>query len=476
MMNKFIQKIDVYLFDLRRILTVPLFEKMEALFMVIAGFCTPISAIVGSLIVFVLAIKQDSLQIFLFAFLWIPLVVLCYYIAIKMKAACAKTLRNNPSSIANQEILDVFAVLGFVTALSSVAAGFFYAIKFSSIEIFLYAILFAILQVYSAWIVIQPSLIATSVRNASSGGLDLIAIFAMGSKIYLRMANLVIGVSAVVGLIFLFRSFYFVLFKPDEIVYGGIWSAIGFVTVLGGLLAPYVIYILFILGYLMLDVLRSILMMPKSEAGVVDQNFVKVEPVPVPVPVAVNDVATDSSNFPSPQFLKAFAFVLIILVFLALAMTKGKELYEDYQIKSEISRIEREQKIAEERKRIEVEQAELKRKNDYIENAKKFIGKQPIDLLLNDVINSEIYAIVGRLMPTVEMFFEQGQPVYLSDNLVMASACQKDFCDQYKGLLVVDLSELKSYVVLIRSDETSFVGILESELPAAVKKWLISNR
>jgi len=472
MMNKFIQKIDVYLFDLRRILTVPLFEKMEALFMVVAGFCTPISAIVGSLIVFVLAIKQDSLQVFLFAFLWIPLVVLCYYIAIKMKAACAKTLRNNPSSIANQEILDVFAVLGFVTALSSVVAGFFYAIKFSSIEIFLYAILFAILQIYSAWIVIQPSLIATSVRNASSGGLDLLAIFAMGSKIYLRMANLVIGVSAVAGLIFLFRSFYLVLFKPDEIVYGGIWSAIGFVTVLGGLLAPYVIYILFILGYLMLDVLRSILMMPKADVGVVEQNFVKVEPVQVPV----NDVASDSSNFPSPQFLKTFAFVLIILVFLALAMTKGKEWYEDYQIKSEISRIEREQKIAEERKRIEVEQAELKRKNDYIENAKKYIGKQPIDLLLNDVINSEIYPLVGRNMSAVEMFFEQGQPVYLSDNLVMASGCQKDFCDQFKGLLVVDLNELNSYIILIRDDDATFRGIDESELPAAVRKWLISNR
>jgi hypothetical protein len=473
MMDHFIRKIDGYLADLRKVLTVSAFEKMEALFSAIASFCTPISAIVGALIVFVVAIKQDSLQIFLFAFSWLPIVVVCYYIAIKMKAACAKTLKNNPSSIANQEYLDVSAVIGVVSVVSFVLAGFFLAIKESDIEFFLYAVLIAAFLCYSTWIMLQPSLIATNVRNSSSGGIDAISILTMGSKVYLRSTTVVIGLSSIAGLLMLARAFYMVLFKPDEFLMGGVWSAVGFMTVVGGLLAPIVIYSLFILGYLLLDVLRSILMMPK--AGEPLAQNVMVDPLPVQAPMSSHAPEIDHS--PSPQTLKILAVSLVVLMVLVLAMTKGKEWYEDYQIRSEISRIEREKKVAEERIRIEAEQAAAQRKIQYIENAKKYIGKPPIELVLNDEINSELNALVGKNISVVEGFFEAGEPVTMVDNLVLASGCQQDACEQFKALLVVDLNQLTSYLlILIDGDEPRYIGIEERNVPPAVRKWIMSKR
>lgn len=472
MINNFIFKVDDFLLNTRKILTILLFEKMERFFMQVAGFCTPISAIFGSLIIFVLAIKQDSLQVFLFAFLWMPLVFLCYYIGFKMQSACAKTLINNPSTIANQEVLDVFAVVGIIIAISSVSAGFFYAIKFSSFNIFLLSIMVAVLQIYSAWIALQPTLIATNIQETSTGGMDLVAILAMGNKIYLRLANLIMGVSAAVGMIILLYSFYLVLFKTEEFAIGDVWSIVGFITVVGGLLAPYLIYIFFIFVYLILDILKSILMMPKSGEKIIEKSFVVQDSPP-----RVNEGNPAFANYPSPISLKLIGIIFVSFLFLTLFMTKGREWYDDYQIRSQISRIDREQRVNVERERVRIEQVKLKKEADYISNAKQYVGKQSIDLLLNDEIYSELNAIVGKNISVLEDFFEKSEPVLLVDNLVMGAGCQKEFCDDFKGLLVVDLNQFKPYVVLIVSDDdVRFVGIDESEIPATVRRWMILNR
>ena len=131
--NKYI---DRQLERLRHILTVGLFEKVEKFFIVIAEIATPLAAVIGSLIALVLAIKTDSFQIFLASFAWIFTLIICYYIGGKLQNACHKTLESNPSSIGNQEYLDVVTVLTLVSAATSLLAGIYFAVKFSYLQAF----------------------------------------------------------------------------------------------------------------------------------------------------------------------------------------------------------------------------------------------------------------------------------------------------------------------------------------------------
>jgi hypothetical protein len=97
--------------------------------------------------------------------------------------------------------------------------------------------------------------------------------------------------------------------------------------------------------------------------------------------------------------------------------------------------------------------------------------------VLNDEINSELNALVGKNISVVEGFFEGGEPVTMVDNLVLASGCQQDACEQFKALLVVDLNQLTSYLlILIDGDEPRYIGIDERNVPPAVRKWIMSKR
>lgn len=136
------------------------------------------------------AIKTDSLQIFLSAFIWAPLLVILYFIAVKMKKASSKTLKNNPSSIASQEFLDVLTIIYLVLSFSVLFAALFYSVKMSSFYIFGYGLAAFFGLIYGAWLMAQPTLITTNIHQSSTGVTDAIAILVMGSKIYLRSANL----------------------------------------------------------------------------------------------------------------------------------------------------------------------------------------------------------------------------------------------------------------------------------------------
>ena len=124
MMESCNKYIDHKLDQLRHVLTVGLFEKVEKFFIVIAEIATPLAAVLGSLIALVLAIKTDSLQIFLASFAWVFILVVCYYIGGKLQNACQKTLDSNPSSIGNQEYLDVVTVLNLIGAAASLPVSY----------------------------------------------------------------------------------------------------------------------------------------------------------------------------------------------------------------------------------------------------------------------------------------------------------------------------------------------------------------
>lgn len=457
--NKFIdQKLD----QLRHILTIGLFEKVERFFIVVAEIATPLAAVLGSLIALVLAIKTDSLQIFLASFAWIFTLVICYYIGGKLQNACHKTLESNPSSIGNQEYLDVVTVLNLIGAAASLLAGVYFAVKFSYLQAFVIGFGIALLLTYSAWLTLQPALLTTYVQESSSAGLDAIAILVLANKIYLRSNKIIFGLLTAIGTVLLVQALFNSFGEPYEILMGGFQGLLGFILVIAGLTAPFACYVLFVFSYMLLDVMRSMLGLGKPN-------------LPIKASELQSDAASSEPSI-SADTAKKIGLVLIALIVGLTTIIKGKDLYNDYQAKAEVRRLEEEQKKAEEAAQKAAAEAEIARIEAFTNNARKYVKKPSLDLVLDTQINGLFREIFGNNTSAFEGYFAESTEVTETEDLLLAPGCRKDQCDQYKALAIVDLKGTKVSAIVIMGSDVRMFGIQEAEAPAAVKKWLMANR
>lgn len=458
--NKFIdQKLD----QLRHILTVSLFVKVEKFFIVVAEIATPLAAVLGSLIALVLAIKTDSFQIFLASFAWILTLVVCYYIGGKLQNACHKTLESNPSSIGNQEYLDVVTVLNLVGAATSLLAGIYFAVKFSYLQAFLIGFGIALLLTYSAWLTLQPALLTTYVQESSSAGLDAIAILVLANKIYLRSNKIIFGLLTAIGTVLLVQALFNSFGEPYQIMMGGFQGLLGFILVIAGLTAPFACYVLFVFSYMLLDVMRSMLGLGKHN-------------LPIKTTEQPHIDAVSSEPSISSDTVKKIGLILISLIVGLTIVVKGKDLYNDYQAKAEVHRMEEEQKKAEEAAQKAAAEAEAARIEAFTNNARKYVKKPSLDLVLDTQINGLFREIFGNNTSAFEGYFAESTEVTEADDLLLAQGCRKDQCDQYKALAIVDLKGTKVSAIVIMGSDVRMFGIQEADAPAAVKKWLMANR
>jgi hypothetical protein len=458
--NKFI---DQKLEQLRLILTVKLFEKVERFSVVVAEIATPLAAVIGSMIALVLAIKTDSFQIFLVSFAWILSLVICYYIGGKLQNACQKTLESNPSSIGNQEYLDVVTLLNLVGAVGSLLLGIYFAIKFSYFQASIIGLGVALLFTYSAWLTLQPVLLTTYVQESSSAGLDAIAILVLANKIYLRANKIIFGLLTAIGTVLLVQALFNSFGKPDEILMGGFQGFLGFILVIAGLTAPFACYILFVFSYMLLDVLRAMLGLGKPN--------LPAKPVE---DLRSNDSSLDSGI--SADTAKKIGLILIALIVGLTVVIKGQELYSDYQAKAEVRRVDEEQKKAEEAAQKAAAEAESARVEAFTSNARKYIKKPSLDLVLDSQINALYRQIFGNNTSAFEGYFSESNEVTEEDGLLLAPGCRKDQCDQFKALAIVDLKETKVSAIVIMGNDVRLFGLEEADAPSSVKKWLMTNR
>jgi hypothetical protein len=444
-------------------LTIKLFEKVERFSVVVAEIATPLAAVIGSMIALVLAIKTDSFQIFLVSFAWILSLVICYYIGGKLQNACQKTLESNPSSIGNQEYLDVVTLLNLVGAVGSLLLGIYFAIKFSYFQASIIGLGVALLFTYSAWLTLQPALLTTYVQESSSAGLDAIAILVLANKIYLRANKIIFGFLTAIGTVLLVQALFNSFGKPDEILMGGFQGFLGFILVIAGLTAPFACYILFVFSYMLLDVLRAMLGLGKPN--------LPAKPVE---DLRSNDSSLDSGI--SADTAKKIGLILIALIVGLTVVIKGQELYSDYQAKAEVRRVDEEQKKAEEAAQKAAAEAESARVEAFTSNARKYIKKPSLDLVLDSQINALYRQIFGNNTSAFEGYFSESNEVTEEDGLLLAPGCRKDQCDQFKALAIVDLKETKVSAIVIMGNDVRLFGLEEADAPSSVKKWLMTNR
>jgi hypothetical protein len=464
--------IDRQIARLRLALTESVVLSIEGFFFWVAGMATPVAGVVGLVISLVVAIRMDSLAIFLSGFAWLVALLFLYYMGSKARTLCLTTIRNNPSSVAGQAFLDIAVVTVLTVCVASLAAGTYLSVRFSTLWYLATALGVVAFLLYTVGILLNPRLISTEVEASTSAGLDGISNIVMGYKIYLRLSTILFGLLPMLGGLLLIASLSKAFGEPDEILGSGIAGLAGFIVVLSGLAAPWFIYITFVFTYLFFDVLRSILLLGRSVAP-------PVQPSP-PVPEPADPAAARTSE-PDPlpaRVIRKWAIGGLILVAAVAGIIEGKVRYYAYQEEREWQRIEEAQE-KEENERLAREKAEQARRiAEVLVKARKHVGGDAVDLLLEPIIHGAVREIL-RTEDNLRAFvsyFALSDKVVESDGLIVGRGCTKDKCASLKAILTVDVATGAVGAAVNTQDRILYFGYGEADAPPTVRKWALSVR
>ena len=482
-MDRINSAIDRNMVRLRALLTLAGFLAIENVVVRLASVATLVAAVVGSLVALVIAIKMDSLTIFLSSFGWILLLIVAFYVGSKSRLICMTTLRNNSSGVASQELLDISVFMMFVLCLVSVLGGFYLAVKMSSLMFLVGGLGTAVIALYFLWVILHPQLISTRVEGSSTAGFDAIAYFVLGYKVYLRLSTLVFGLLPTVGAAFLINTLVKSFGSTDNLLQGGAAGMVGFILVLAGLLAPWFIYLSFMLIYLLFDVLRSVLLLGRAAESGLAMGAASTAPAPMPEQPPLQDPQTAPLPSLSGKAWRNILIAVLVLVLGATVLIKGKEWYQDFQAKREIARIEEEAKRAEAERQAEIKRQEEERAArvaqqvaELMAKVRKHIGQSGLDLLLEPDVNRAIREILNTddNLRAFETYFEQSDKVVEADGLVIATGCRRDNCAVLKAIFTVDVKTGQVGAVVNTRDRLVYFGHTETDAPPAVKKWAIA--
>jgi len=111
------------------------------------------------------------------------------------------------------------------------------------------------------WLCLNPTLLNINILPASTAGEEAIGVLTFAMKALLRLVPIAFGVGVIVGDFELLASIIRLFRDQEDSVMG---SSLAAWMVLGSAALPLIGYVLFVLNYLFLDVIRAILAVPEK--------------------------------------------------------------------------------------------------------------------------------------------------------------------------------------------------------------------
>lgn len=222
------------------------------------------AAALGIIFALVVAIRLDSFSAFLYGLAWIVLVFVVQYTAVRFSNAGAKLVANNPAALSSKAFLDCFGFLASIGGLIVLIVSIIWTIRGAGISFLFIGLGVFILLEFLALVAFHPETTSTKIVKETSAGQEALGIIVFYLKGVMRLIPIIFGVGILVATVLLFIDFIGVFgdrFKVETAWMDGMHQA--WQILLIGLI-PFLSYLFFILSYLAVDVVRSILAVPSK--------------------------------------------------------------------------------------------------------------------------------------------------------------------------------------------------------------------
>jgi len=259
----FVKLIEKILGSIRKLLCPKLLDFFNKWLTMLGNYSLLIASILALLIGIIGAIRLESFMFFLTALVFSILVLVIQYIADKFSHAGEILIKNNPTSLSSTAFLDSLGLLAMIGGIVALLVNLYFAIKSPSMNALLTGLgLFVFLE-FVALIALNPELITINIVKETTAGEEAIGILTFFIKKIMKLVPIVFGLGVIIGTIMLLVS-SFDLFSNEKILFASAKIERSYGLIICSGLLPLLSYILFVLYYLVIDIIRAILSLPKK--------------------------------------------------------------------------------------------------------------------------------------------------------------------------------------------------------------------
>lgn len=224
-------------------------------------------AVLGLLIQLVASFAHDGSAIFK-GIGWLVVLPLLQYTAIEFLGATRDLVQSNKTQLGSESFLRCYALVALVAAILIFVGSIVWAADAGQLQIFLFGLAFTALSVATAWLALNPSLVAIEVNRSSSAGEEALGILSFFVKTGVRLVPIFYGVTLLVGAIHGVLLVLGMIGDTRIELIGAVARAeLTAPMLLWAALSPFLAYIAFVFYFLVIDLLRGILSIPGAMAG-----------------------------------------------------------------------------------------------------------------------------------------------------------------------------------------------------------------
>ena len=219
-------------------------------------------AALGFLFAFIFAIRSNSFNAFLFGCVWVIVVMVVQYTALKFSKAGEALIKNNPASLSSKAFMDCIGFLSLIGGVIFLVISFVQTVQGAGIQTLIIGILWFFMLEFFSFVAFNPGSITMNVGKDTSAGQEAIGIVVFFLKGIMKLIPIAFGIGIFIGFILLFIEFISVF--GNELRVTTSWfnaRTIATQIIFVGLL-PFLSYIIFVLFYLAVDIIRAILAVP----------------------------------------------------------------------------------------------------------------------------------------------------------------------------------------------------------------------
>lgn len=208
----------------------------------------------------VIAIKSDSLQMFLLGTLWVVIVAALFCVGSAGTTSCRRVVGASKTAVAGRDMLDALAILVVFGGATVSVYAVYTAIQTSSPTPILNYATVVIGLLFYLCLLLHPQLIGIEISPLASAGEEALSVGLLLMKCLARQAGMLFGVLSMVGSLALARGTWTVVTGTGNDMFAGRLELFGGVTlVLYGLLLPVLLYLAYISLALFADLARAVL-------------------------------------------------------------------------------------------------------------------------------------------------------------------------------------------------------------------------
>ncbi|MCH8473951.1 MAG: hypothetical protein LAT55_01830 [Opitutales bacterium] len=261
-----VQLIDRLLGLLGKFLTVSLFHQLRDFSGKIAHWAVLVFAALAIISSLLAAVKMDSFALFAGGFGLLVAIIVLQYTSAKFLYAGTSLIRSTPTGLSSKAFTDCFALVFLLAALGSLFGGISSAFAADGLGpvIALGGVVGFVGFGLLCWLCLQPEITNTKIGKEVSSGEEAIGIVSFLIKGLLALVPFIFTALVTLGSVALLLYSFL---NPGasnfrEHAAADAYGLIGVQLGVGGLLLPFVSVLLFLLIYLIIDIVRSVLTIP----------------------------------------------------------------------------------------------------------------------------------------------------------------------------------------------------------------------